>query len=357
MPYDGQVRAKQEHCAGLLSGHPDLAWLPPITSPEGAFRNKAKMVVAGSVTAPTLGILDASGRGVDLRDCGLHLRALQEALPTLAEFVTLASLTPYDVAARRGELKYVLATVSPTDELMVRFVTRSQEPVARIRKHLGWLQHRLPQLVVVTVNIQPEHKAILEGEREIVLTPQETLSMEVNDLVLHLRPRSFFQTNTAIAEALYREARTWVNELDPRSVWDLYCGVGGFALHLADGVRDVVGIEISADAAASATTSAAEAGLRRVRFEVGDATIYALGSPTAPELVIVNPPRRGIGQELAGWLQNSAVDQVLYSSCNAESLARDLDAMPGFSARRARLLDMFPNTDHYEVLVLLSRDR
>jgi len=78
-------------------------------------------------------------------------------------------------------------------------------------------------------------------------------------------------------------------------------------------------------------------------------------SPAPPDLVIVNPPRRGIGPELSGWLQSSGVRHVLYSSCNAQTLAKDLDAMPSLRPVRGQLLDMFPNTAHYEVLTLLER--
>ena len=87
----------------------------------------------------------------------------------------------------------------------------------------------------------------------------------------------------------------------------------------------------------------------------GDATAFALGAETAPDLVIVNPPRRGIGRELSGWLEASDVRHVLYSSCNAASLARDLEAMPSLRPIRGRVFDMFPQTTHFEVMVLLER--
>jgi len=353
--YAEQLVAKQERCAELLAEHVELDWLSPVPSAESGFRNKAKMVVAGTAAEPTLGILDERGGGVDLRDCGLHVPAIRAALPVLADFVSRASLTPYDVVSRRGELKYLLVTASPNDQLMVRFVSRSQEPVARIRKHLPWLYGELPGLEVVSVNLQPEHKAVLEGDQEIVLSDAATLTMRVNDLALHLRPQSFFQTNTEIAAALYREARAWSAELEPATIWDLYSGVGGFALHLASDDRDVLGVEVSEEAVASARASAGRAGLGRVRFEAADATAYVLGSTTSPDLLVVNPPRRGLGPDLAEWIEGSGVRHVLYSSCNAESLARDLAATPGFSATRGRLLDMFPQTSHYEVLVLLER--
>ncbi|WP_298462584.1 23S rRNA (uracil(747)-C(5))-methyltransferase RlmC [uncultured Cellulomonas sp.] len=354
-PYGHQLADKDRHCRELLAGHPDLRWLPPVPSPEAGYRNKVKMVVGGTVGSPTVGILDGDGHGVDLRGCGVSSPGIQALLPVLAGFVTRARIEPYDVPARRGELKYLLVTESPDGELMVRFVCRSQEPVSRIRKHLPALRAQLPRLAVVTVNLLPEHKAVLEGDREIVLTDAGTLRMRVNDLDLHLRPQSFFQTNTEVAAALYRQAREWVEELAPASVWDLYCGVGGFALHCAAPGRTVTGIETSEAAIASAAQTAQETGLPGLRFAAGDATAFARAAREQPDLVVVNPPRRGIGAELAGWLEASSVRHVVYSSCNAASLERDLAAMPSLRPVTGRVLDMFPQTTHLEVVVLLER--
>lgn len=376
MPYSRQLADKQSHVESLVTAA-GLEWMPPIASPREGFRNKAKMVVAGSSSAPTLGILSPTGDGVDLRDCGLHTAGLQAALPVLGEFVGRADLTPYDVAQRRGELKYLLVTESPEGELMVRFVLRSRESLARIRKHLPSLLDTLPQIAVASANLQPEHKAVLEGEQEILLTG-ETLRMRVNEIDLLLRPQSFFQTNTEMAAALYRQARDWATEIGPRSVWDLYCGVGGFALHLAAPGREVTGVEVSQEAVASAQAAAQAAaqtaaqvmqassagqggrggrdGRPGVRFVAGDAATYARNHAPVPDLVVVNPPRRGIGPELAGWLESSGARHLVYSSCNAESLARDLAAMPSLRPVQGRVLDMFPNTAHYEAVLLLTRD-
>ena len=348
--YPEQLAAKQAHVAQLLGA---LDWLPPVASAEEGYRNKAKMVVGGTADAPVVGVLDGLGRTVDLRDCPLHTPGLRTALRELADFVTRARLEPYDLAARRGELKYLLVTQSPDGELMVRFVCRSTEPLARLRKHLPALLEALP-VRVASLNVQPVHAAVLEGAREEVLTPDAALPMRVGDVELLLRPQSFFQTNTEVATALYQQARAWVAEVDPATVWDLYCGVGGFALHCADGRREVVGIETSEEAVASATASAARAGLTGVRFVAGDAAAFARDAGHVPELVVVNPPRRGIG-DLAAWLEASAVRSVVYSSCNASSLARDLARMPSLVPVRGRVLDMFPQTAHAETLVLLER--
>lgn len=351
--YAVQLVGKQSTVAQTLGvAVPAGAWQAPFANVESGFRNKAKLVVGGRRGNPTLGILDAEGRGVDLRHCGLHEPGLAEAVPVLAELVAASGLTPYDVPGRQGELKHLLVTHSPDGELMTRFVLRSPGQLPRVRELLPELQARLPGTRVVSVNLQPEHKAVLEGAEEIVLTPRTTLPMRVNGLTLHLRPQSFFQTSTAVAAGLYRQARDWVGA-SPGSVWDLYCGVGGFALHLAGPGRDVLGVELSTEAVASARTSAAELGADRVRFVAADATAY-LASGDVPDRVVVNPPRRGIGP-LAERLEASGVREVVYSSCNVVSLAADLRRMPSLHVRSARLFDMFPQTGHHEVMVHLTR--
>lgn len=348
--YDDQLARKVTQCRSLLGD--DLRWESPAASPLAAFRNKAKLVVGGTVDQPVLGILGPDGP-VDLRDCALYELPIQQALPTLAAFVSQAALVPYDVATRRGELKYLLVTCAPTGDLMVRFVLRSRESEARIRKHLGELMEALPSLTVASLNIQPEHKAILEGDLEIVLTDSTALAMPINDVALRLRPQSFFQTNTTVAAALYRGAREFLADANADTAWDLFSGVGGFALHLADKAGEFTGVEISAEAVASAQASAPA----NVRFVAEDALAYAgraFERGDSPDLVVVNPPRRGIG-DLAGLLEASGTRTVLYSSCNAESLARDLEAMPSLRPVRAQIFDMFPHTSHYEVLTLLAR--
>lgn len=413
-----QVTDKHDAAVAALPGIPADGWAAPFAGAERGYRNRAKLVVGGTVARPTLGILDADGRGVDLTGCGLYEPALAASFGALATFVTRAALEPYDVPARRGELKYLLVTVSPDGELMVRFVLRSTEALARIRKHLPWLRDALPHIAVASVNVQPAHAAVLEGDREIVLTPDDTLTMRVGDVALRLPPRSFFQTNSQVAAALYRQAAAWADDVLPDlsvprsaagggrhpgpaavrgepgdlpsagsagragpavSVWDLYCGVGGFALHLAAPGRQVTGVELSAPAVAAATQAAsalvgagdaagpADVALRHVdgfrsgrsrpgvAFHAGDALELVRTAGRVPDLVVVNPPRRGLGADLAGWLAASGVRHVLYSSCHLPSLVADLAAMPDLRPARAQVLDMFPQTTHAEVLVLLSR--
>ena len=352
-PYAAQVAEKERTVRALLAEHHGALWLPAAVSAESGFRAKAKMVVGGTVDAPTLGILDGRGQGVDLQRCGIIAPGIRAAFGSLAATITAAGLTPYDVPARRGELKYVIVTESADGELMVRFVLRTRARLDALRAALPAMQHALPEAVVVTANLHPDHKAVVEGEEEVVLTERSVLPMRVGDATLQVRPQSFVQTNTAIAGELYRQGRTWIDRVSPASVWDLYCGVGGFALHAAAPGRTVVGLELSADAVTSARLAAV--GMPGLTFAVGDATTALEHGAALPELVIVNPPRRGLGTVLATGLESSGIPTIVYSSCNATTLARDLQLMPAYRVREARLFDMFPQTTHAEVMVLLER--
>jgi 23S rRNA (uracil747-C5)-methyltransferase len=353
-PYDEQLSAKESHAQGLLSAWPDTLWLPPMASRPESFRNKAKMVVGGTSEAPTLGILDPAQHGVDLTGCGILTSGLRAAFAPIKAYISAARIVPYDIPTRRGELKNVLLTESADGDLMLRFVLRSTEALSRMQKHLPGLLAALPQLSVVTANLLPEHKAVLEGDEEIPLSGGETLPMRLGDVVLHLRPASFFQTNTEIARGLYLQAREWVDEVGANAILDLYCGVGGFALHVAAPGRRVHGVEVSEPAVESARLSASEAGLTDVTFAVGDATaLEAAGSHT--EAIIVNPPRRGLGDRLCATLEATGAPTIIYSSCNAVTLARDIAALRSYKPERVRLFDMFPQTDHYEAMVLLTR--
>jgi 23S rRNA (uracil747-C5)-methyltransferase len=220
------------------------------------------------------------------------------------------------------------------------------------------LQNSLTTLAVVSVNIQPIAMAIVEGKEEIILTSQTRLMMLINELSLFIQPQSFFQTNDAVAAALYRQAQDWIYEIQPSALWDLFCGVGGFALHAAQVMRGAVtGIELSEQAIASAQASAQLLiKTNNIEFRAVSSDDFAFVQTDVPECVIVNPPRRGIGAALCAFLNDANdIQWIIYSSCNPKSLTQDLSRLTLFTPIKARVFDMFPHTHHAEVLVLLKR--
>lgn len=398
LPLAQQLQLKQSAVQATLAGQVETAaWLEPFASTPSHFRNKAKLAVSGTTHAPVLGLVDRFDNGTDLTSCPLHVNEIKAALVPLTRAITRMGLQPYSIVKRRGELKHVLITASANGQLMVRFVLRSTAQLPAIRKGAPRLQSELPGLRVLSVNIQPRPAAILEGEREIILSQDSTLDMPlylpelgadgvvVNNkksvLPLVLPPQSFFQTNSDVAAGLYAQARAWARDYaggqagaltgepgagrahsdatqSSQSIWDLYCGVGGFALALAQPGAQVLGVEVSAPAIDGARAAAAQLSLTspQVRFEAGDASVLDASGQVyghdKPDLLVVNPPRRGIG-ELAASIEDSGIQRVLYSSCNPASLVKDLEVMSSYRVRRARLFDMFPHTNHAEVLVEL----
>jgi 23S rRNA (uracil747-C5)-methyltransferase len=358
-PYGQQITDKESWCRETLAEAAPRIWLPTFAGGARDFRNRAKLAVGGSARHVTLGILDQEFHGVDLRDCGIQAPAIRAVIPVLADFLDGTGLEPYDVSARRGELKFVHVTAAPSGELMIRFVVRTQHGLDVLRSRKESFFELVPDASVVSVNLLPEHKAALEGSREEMLRG-ESLRMNLDRVDLHLRPQSFFQTNTHVAIGLYNQVAAWVDAVEASNLWDLYCGVGGFALHCAGPTRRVTGVEVSEQAIESAKVSAAELGID-ARFLAGDATEFAeenLAASTGverPDCVIVNPPRRGIGARLSAALENSGVEHIVYSSCNPVSLAKDLARMPAYEVAQARIFDMFPHTKHLEVAVLLQR--
>lgn len=355
-PLDTQLADKMTDLRALLAELPVGDWCAPVSGPEQAFRNKAKMVVSGSVEKPLLGMLHRDGTPMDLTECPLYPASFYAVFAALKPFIARAGLTPYNVARKRGELKYLLLTESTLDGgLMLRFVLRSTTKLEALRAALPALLAQLPQLTVVTANIQPVHMAIMEGDQEIWLTEQQALAENFNGVPLWIRPQSFFQTNPTVASALYAAARDWVRALPVHHMWDLFCGVGGFGLHCATPEMTLTGIEIAPEAIASASASAQQLGLRNVHFQALDSTDFATGQQAVPDLVLVNPPRRGIGEALCDYLSRMAPQYIIYSSCNARTMAKDIKQLPGYRIARVQLFDMFPHTAHYEVLTLLVR--
>ncbi|HEX5330436.1 23S rRNA (uracil(747)-C(5))-methyltransferase RlmC [Sulfuricurvum sp.] len=351
--YSEQLKLKSDHLHTLLNPYQPEVWLKPATSALKGFRNKAKMVATPSLDGVVLGLSEE----VSLIECPLYDTSMQKALHTIQEWLRELGVKGYDIRLRKGELKYVLLTRSKSNGgMMLRFVLRSHGIVARLQNALDDLRGRIPELSVITANIQPIHMAILEGDEEIFFTEARRLEERFNGIPLFIRPKSFFQTNPDVAEKLYRTASEWADESKPKILWDLFCGVGGFALHCAAADRSIVGIEIESEAIECARESAAQLEMSNLRFESLDAATFSATAGEKPDLIIVNPPRRGLGEQICKWLTRVGSERILYSSCNATSLAKDLESLSGYTLKRVQLFDMFPHTAHYEVLVELVRE-
>ncbi|CZF80617.1 23S rRNA (uracil(747)-C(5))-methyltransferase RlmC [Grimontia celer] len=359
VPYTQQVADKDNGLKSLFENRLPEQWLSPVLSKETGCRNKAKMVVLGAAHQPVLGADVKFGDNlerVSLTHCPLYTEDMMALLDYLQDWIRTSGIPPYNKEKKKGELKYILLTRSAhSGEFMLRFVMRTRDALPRIEANLARLREAFPKIRVVSVNLQPVHMARLEGDEEIFLTDDEHIIEQFNDVPLVVRPKSFFQTNPEVAAKLYATAREWVRELKPKRMWDLFCGVGGFALHCASVTESVTGIEIEPEAIASAKRSAAEMGIINLNFDALDSAKFSLLQDRAPDLVLVNPPRRGLGKELVAQLGELAPKHIVYSSCNPETLKIDLDGLVNYTVKRLQWFDMFPHTEHAEVMVLIER--
>lgn len=393
-PYSEQIVLKESRLKAALAFLNPFQLEPTFQSKMLGFRNRAKMVVTGSTDLPVIGLLGESklDEGRSLLSCPIHHPELNRLLKALPKWITEFNLIPYQIGTQKGELKALILFYSEsTDQLYLRFVLRSQECVARIKKLLPSLQAEFPNVVCVSANIQPIPHAILEGPHEIILSQKEFIDYGIGPLTLKLSPQAFVQTNTTVASGLYETAAKWIEELRTEAtrtevnrietVCELFCGQGAFSFFAAHSAKKIVGIEVNPFAVKTANETAEKLGLTHLHFicaevpakplspekrteklaeKLADTLIHnpveRLLLELNPDLVLVNPPRRGIGEAGVELILKTLPKFMVYSSCEIESLASDLVLLAGhYRALRAQVFDLFPHTEHFETLVLLER--
>ena len=321
-------------------------------------RCKVKMNITGTTAAPCIGIIKADRTSVDLVECPLPPSHIRNLLSGLREFITDAALVPYDVEARRGELKNIIVMSNHDgSQGILRFVVRTSESIPRIKKRVTELQANYPWLSVITCNIQPVPAAILEGPEEIFLTETQMIDERYGELLLSFAPQSFMQVTHEIAQALYARTAKYVGERRFTRALDLFCGVGGFSLSIAAACEEVTGVELSARAIESARYSARRAGFSNTSFVASDTEhVLAQNQGASYDLVVTNPPRRGLSAEILRHLKVLAPSTIIYSSCSPETFGRDCAVLNDtYLLRGIALFDMFAMSEHCEVLGFLER--
>jgi 23S rRNA (uracil747-C5)-methyltransferase len=311
------------------------------------------MAVGGDNSAPIIGLVTLDKPAVDLVECPLTPEPVRQLLRAVRELIRSQKLSPYDIATRVGELKHVIVMTSADhSQAIVRFVLRSSEALPRIRKSVNHLQTLFPWVKVISCNIQPKPAAILEGPEEIILTAEQVISEHFGEIALFLAPQSFMQVTPEVARALYAQAAHYIKLEQPQLVLDLFCGVGGFSLHAARHATHVTGVELSSAATECAQRGAKHLHLSNTQFHAADVESFLNTYDNAyPDVVIVNPPRRGLSSRILSQLLRLQPRMILYSSCAPETFARDAQLLnPSYILEELTPFDMFPMTLHCELL-------
>jgi len=324
---------------------------------EGS-RSKAKFSVFMENNEITFGLYRSDGTPGELELCPLHASGINELLPPLKSILKKYQIIPYDLKSKTGELKYLLLSKSGENdsvEFLLRFVLRSKECLDRLKKAVAEIQAISPMIKVITANIQPIHQAILEGDEELILTSDSAIIHQFDEFKLALGARSFFQVTPQIAKSLYNAVADSVSVNAPKSLIDLYCGVGAFSFFASRYCSNITGVEISKEAIACAKNSATQNG-SQINFVAMDVEEYLSKSLQKFEAVLVNPPRRGLNSSIIKLIEEIAPEYIYYSSCNAVTMARDFSELEGkYQIQSLQIFDMFPYTSHYETLMCLIR--
>lgn len=336
---------------------PDHLWLDPVTSPRWRYKNKAIMTVSGTSDIPILGVLpDNDDVGVDITGCPQFPKEMEFIFAAIQNMVAAAEIQPYQASTNTGELKTIEVTISPANELMLRFVLRTGAALTPLRTYLPILlkplaKQRLP-VQVVSVCVQDDREYALHGKY---------LTLQVDDLPLQVTAKSQFNTNPHVTKHLYRQARAWADQVDANTVWDLFSGVGGFGLAMVRrdapepvAPRAVWGIDECEDSVQAANFTAHDMGYRDVaRFVPGDAA--RLDRYDVADLAVVTPPTPEGLCTLVPQFNETGPKHLIYCSAHPVQLAEDLVKLNNYVPIAARLFDMYPNTPYAKTAVFLER--
>jgi 23S rRNA (uracil1939-C5)-methyltransferase len=366
VPYPDQLLRKREIAVRAFAAYPALAHFevpPVVASPQRlGYRGRVKLVVRRSKGEIATGLyVPGSHHVVDISSCPIHPRPVNQVVQYLKKKIFELGIAPYDERDDSGDLRYLDFRYSfARRELSVTLVTRRASfpqggTLAR------FLQRRFPFIVGVIQNINEQKGNVIWGKNFRTLAGRDTILERIGDLKLVYPAGVFSQANPFTARRLYERVCQLAQMQGGARVMDLYCGVGPTTLYLGAAAREVWGIDDSELAIATAKQNARRNGLGNCRFVAGDVaeTLSEMAERLrGVDVLVLNPPRKGVQPAAMERIQAMAVPRVIYVSCSPQTQARDLDRLiqGGYRLRSLQPFDMFPQTEEVETVALLERD-
>jgi len=367
LPYERQLEIKAgqvEDALRRLGGHTDVEIEPIIPSVEQwRYRNKLEYSF-GEDAEGTLKLgFHAAGSWQDIvhiEDCLLASELGNEARNLVYRWCVDEGLSAYDRKLHQGLLRnLVVREGTRTGEIQIRIVTSVgefdvQSLAAHLNEHLS-----VPPTGVLWTQMSQVGETTYGGDTDVV-SGGAYIHEEIRGLRLRISPEGFFQTNTVMAERLYELAAEFAGLEGWERVFDLYCGSGSLGLTLAPHAGEIIGVEIVEESIADAATNAQLNDIRNAKFLASDART---GLPDAielagrPDVLIVDPPRAGLGPRVCKRIVEAQPKRIVYVSCNPTTLAPDAQRIVegGYVLRKVRPVDMFPQTPHVECVAVLDR--
>ena len=277
----------------------------------------------------------------------------------IKEYGISHGLTFYDLRANAGLLRTLMVRTASTGEKMAVMAFGEDNPGA-IREVLDAVRAEFPELtsLMYVINLKVNDSL---GDQEVLLhSGRGYILEEMEGLRFRVGPKSFYQTNSRGAYELYKVVRDFAALTGKELVYDLYTGTGTIANFVAARARQVIGIEYVPEAIDDARVNSAENAITNTLFYAGDMKDVLndqfIARHGVPDVMIVDPPRAGMHEDVVNTILRAAPERIVYVSCNPATQARDLALLDGeYSVRTVQPVDMFPHTHHVENVALLVR--
>lgn len=364
--YPAQLESKRRQVVDAfarIGGLEEVTILPVLGMEEPwSYRNKAQVPVGGGKGKVEAGFYAAGSHQIIPFDrCLIQQPENDRTIQQVKEWIRELDIPPYDEKKHRGCLRHVMVrTGIHTQEVMVVLVTNG--PQLPHRKQLvAGLRERVPGLTSLIQNIQPHRTNVVLGKESRILWGEPVIHDRIGHVRFTISPHSFFQVNPVQTEVLYEQVRRMAALTGEETVIDAYCGIGTIGLYLAKEAARVLGVESIPQAVEDARHNAELNGIDHASFEAGPAEEVMprwAREGIHPDVIIVDPPRKGCAPELLDAVVRMSPDRLVYVSCNPATLARDAAYLKerGYTNRQVQPVDMFPHTSHVECVTVFQRE-
>lgn len=367
MDYQAQVKMKAEQIQSIMDAAVDgysYTFEGVKESPkEFAYRNKMEFSFGDEYKDGPLSLgLHKKGSTYDVltaSDCKLVHEDMTQILSCVLDYFKERGVSYYKKMQHIGYLRHLLLRRGDTTgEILVNLVTTTQE------------EHDLAPLVEKLLALPVEGKIVgilhilndslsdvVQSDETKILYGQDYFYEKIMGLEFKITPFSFFQPNSRGAEVLYSTVREYIGDIHDMTVYDLFSGTGTIAQVLAPVAKQVIGVEIIEEAVEAAKENAERNGLHNCRFIAGDVFKVLDEIEEKPDVIVLDPPRDGIHPKALPKILDYGVENIVYISCKATSLARDLEMIQarGYRVVKCTAVDQFCQTVHVEVVCLLSK--
>ena len=369
MSYENQLEMKERQVRELLDGAlngTEYQWEGIHGSPiEFAYRNKMEFSFGDAYKDGPLTLgLHKKGSTYDVltaNDCKLVHEDMTKILTCVHEYFRKRNVSYYKKMQHTGYLRHLLLRRGvTTGEILVHVITTSQEEhnLESLKEELLALPLE-GKIVGIMHIINDSLSDVVQSDETRILYGQDFFYETLLGLRFKISTFSFFQPNSLAAEVLYSVVRQYIGDTKDKVVFDLYSGTGTIAQLAASVADEVIGVEIVEEAVEAAKENAALNNLGNCKFIAGDVLKVLDDLTDKPDVIILDPPRDGIHPKALPKILSYGVDHIVYISCKATSLARDLPAFlaAGYKVEKACCVDQFCQTVHVETVVLLSQQK